>query len=123
MDMNLESCPSCGGMLFFASGSFPASSAHHGDKVETECPLCEEQIVIGYVSEYRWVTSPAPEPGGASTSSGGAGNGGSAANANRSNTLNPNNPAHRAAHDNRANQLNPNSRAYRSSRGCRRAAV
>ena len=115
MDMNLESCPSCGGMLFFASGSFPASSARHGDKVETQCAHCEEQILIGWVSEYLLVTSPAPEP--VDTSSGGApGPGGNSANDNRSNTLNPNNPAHRAARDNRANQLNPNSQAYRSSR-------
>ena len=118
MNMNLESCPSCGGMLFFASGSFPASSTHHGDKVETECPHCEEQILIGYVSEYRLVTSPAPDPIDTLTSSeGGPGHGGSSASDDRSNTLNPNNPAHGAARDNRANQLNPNSRAYRSSRG------
>ena len=116
--MNLESCPSCGGMLLFASGSFPASSARHGDKVETECPHCEERILIGYVSEYRLVTSPAPEPVDTSTSSGGGpGHGGSSANDDRSNALNPNNPAHRTARDNRANQRNPNSRAYRSSRG------
>ena len=120
MNMRLESCPSCGGMLVFYGGSFPASSAHHGDKVETECPHCEEQILIGYVSKYRRVTSPAPdpEPIDSSTSSGGGpGHGGNAANDDRSNTMNPNNPAHRAAHDNRANQLNPNSPAYRSSRG------
>ena len=120
MDMNLEPCPSCGGMLFFASGSFPASSANHGDKVETQCPHCEEQILIGWVSEYRLVASPAPdpEPVDTSASSGGApGHGGSSANDDRSNTLNPSNPAHKAASDNRANQLNPNSQAYRSSRG------
>ena len=83
-----------------------------------EGPHCEEQILIGYVSEYRLVTSPAPDPEPIDTSSGGGpGHGGSSANDNRSNTLNPNNPAHRAAHDNRANQLNTNSQAYRSSRG------
>ena len=120
MDMNLNSCPSCGGMLYFASGSFPASSGKHGDKVETECPHCEEQILIGWVSEYRLLTPPAPDPEPVDTSAssgGGPGHGGSSANDDRSNTLNPNNPAHRAAQDNRANQLNPNSQAYRSSRG------
>ena len=120
MNMRLESCPSCGGMPFFALESFPASAARHGDKVETECPHCEEQILVGYVSEYRLVTSrvPAPPPSDRSTSSGGGlGHGGNAANDNRSNTLNPNNAAHGAARTNRANQLNPNSRAYRSSRG------
>lgn len=34
----------------------------------------------------------------------------------RANTMNPNNPAFRAAASNRSNQMNPNSRAYRSSR-------
>jgi len=120
MNMRLESCPSCGGMLVLYGGSFPASSAHHGDKVETECPHCEQQILIGFVSEYRLVTSPAPgpEPIDTSTSSGGGpAHGGNSANDNRSKTLNPNNAAHGAARDNRANQLNPKSRAYRSSRG------
>lgn len=118
MSMRLESCPSCGGMLLFAFGSLPIGSANHGDKFETKCAHCEEQFLIGYVSEYRLVTSPAPDPVDTSTSSGGGpGDGGNAANDNRSNTLNPNNPAHRAALDNRASQLNPNSRAYRSSRG------
>ncbi len=120
MNMSLESCPSCGGVLLFQWGSLPANSAKHGDKFETECPHCEEQILIGYVSEYTRVTSraPNPEPSGTSASSGGRpGHGGSSANDNRSNTLNPNNPAHRAAGNNRAGQLNPNSRAYRSSRG------
>ena len=40
-------------------------------------------------------------------------------NDQRSNTLNPNNPAHRSAANNRSNQMNPNSPAYRSSRGRR----
>lgn len=38
-------------------------------------------------------------------------------NDQRSNALNPNNPASKAAADNRGNQLNPNSDAYRASRG------
>ena len=117
--MRLESCPSCGGKVLFQWGSLPANSAQHGDKFETECPHCDEQILIGYVSEYRRVTSPAPnpEPVDTSTSSGGwPGGGGSSGNDDRSNSLNPNNPAHKAARDNRANQLDPNSRAYRSSR-------
>ena len=120
MNRNLESCPSCGGVLLFQWGSLPANSANHGDKFETECPHCEEKILIGYVTEYERVTSPDPHPGPIDTSSssgGGPGHGGSAANDDRSNTLNPNNPAHRAGQDNRANQLNPNSQAYRSSRG------
>ena len=42
---------------------------------------------------------------------------GSASNDQRSNTLNPNNPASTAAASNRNNQMNPNKSAYRSSRG------
>jgi hypothetical protein len=38
-------------------------------------------------------------------------------NDQRSNTLNPNNPAHQSANNNRSNQLNPNNPAYKSSRG------
>jgi hypothetical protein len=38
-------------------------------------------------------------------------------NDDRSDSLNPNNPAHDASQDNRANQLNPNNPAYRSSHG------
>ena len=38
-------------------------------------------------------------------------------NDNRSVTMNPNNPAFRAAADNRSNQMNPNNPAYRSPRG------
>ena len=37
-------------------------------------------------------------------------------NANRSNALNPNNPAHRATASNRSNQMNPNNPAYRTSK-------
>ena len=40
-------------------------------------------------------------------------------NDQRSNTINPNNPAHRAAANNRSNQMNPNSPAYRASKGRR----
>jgi hypothetical protein len=38
-------------------------------------------------------------------------------NDQRSNVMNPNNPAHRAAANNRSNQMNPNNPGYRSSRG------
>lgn len=116
MNQRLESCPSCGGKLLFALGSLPTGAAHQGDKFETDCPHCEEQILIGYVSEYRRVTSPVPEPKETSASSGGgSGHMANPANDDRSNALNPNNPAHGAARDNRANQLNPNNRAFRSS--------
>lgn len=38
-------------------------------------------------------------------------------NDERSDSMNPNNPAHQAAMDNRSNQMNPNNPAYGSSRG------
>ena len=38
-------------------------------------------------------------------------------NDQRSNTLNPNNPAHRSANDNRSRQLNPRDEQYEKSRG------
>jgi len=40
-----------------------------------------------------------------------------AGNAQRSNQINPNNPAFTAAQNNRANQLNPNNSAHQKSRG------
>ena len=114
MSMRLESCPSCGGKVLFYLGSPPAGQAHQADRFERECRHCGEKVRLG--SNDRRVTSSAPDP--VDTSSGGGpGQGGSPANDDRSNTLNPNNPAHRAARDNRSNQLNPNSQAYRSSRG------
>ena len=41
----------------------------------------------------------------------------------RSNTKNPNNPAHKEAMDNRSNQLNPNNPAYHESRGAKAGSV
>ena len=115
MSMRLESCPSCGGKVLFYLGPPPTSQAHQRDRFENECRHCREKVRLG--SNIRRVTSPAPEPVDTSSAGGRPGHGGSSANDDRSNTLNPNNPAHRAAQNNRANQLNPNSQAYRSSRG------
>ena len=42
----------------------------------------------------------------------GTGGGEGTPHAHRSNTLNPNNPAFKAAADNRSNQLNPNNPIY-----------
>jgi hypothetical protein len=43
--------------------------------------------------------------------------GGRTSNDDRSDSLNPNNPAHDAAIDNRSNQMNPNNPSYDSSKG------
>jgi len=48
---------------------------------------------------------------------GGGGRDGPSPNDQRSDTMNPNNPASQAAADNRSNQMNPNNPAYHSSRG------
>lgn len=45
------------------------------------------------------------------------GRGGPSPNDQRSDVMNPSNPAHQAAADNRSNQMNPNNPAYHSSRG------
>lgn len=47
---------------------------------------------------------------------GGKGGGSKQAANNRSNSMNPNNPAHHASANNRSNQGNPNNPAYHSSR-------
>ena len=44
------------------------------------------------------------------------GEGGHSSNDDRSDSMNPNNPAHQAAMDNRNDQMNPNNPAYHSSR-------
>ena len=41
----------------------------------------------------------------------------SSRNNQRSNSMNPNNPAYKASRDNRSNQLNPNNTSYHSLRG------
>ena len=116
MSMKLESCPSCGGKVLFYLGPPPKGQADRGDRFENECRRCGTKVRLS--PNNSGVTSPVSEPGDTSASSGGGpGLRGNTANDDRSNTLNPNNSAQKAAQDNRANQLNPNSQAYRSSRG------
>ena len=45
------------------------------------------------------------------------GHGGRSSNDDRSDSMNPNNPAYHASEENRGDQLNPDHRAYRESRG------
>ena len=133
-------CPTCEGITLANLGSMPINNARSGDKFEVTCPHCSETIQIGYVYEFRKVreevdevspqpsTNPSggsdeqeeaePEPT-AETSGGGGGLASSSpttSNDQRSDVMNPNNPASQAAGDNRSNQMNPNSQAYRSSR-------
>ena len=115
-------CPACQEILLVNLDGFPLSQG--GNSFNIECPLCGHGFRFGYI----W--KPGPEPPSdeqvAEVTSGATG--GSAIvgatpsspgspNDQRSNTLNPNNPASGAATDNRSNQMNPNNPAYRSSRG------
>ena len=117
-------CPECSGNLLIRDASFPQSSARDGDNYQVSCPLCANHFIVGYISEFKKVepvveTTDAEEvgqPADGSHGSGGLFSSGRSPNDQRSNSMNPNNPAHSAAFDNRSNQMNPNNPAYRSSR-------
>ena len=116
-------CPNCDGAIIANLGNMLADSAHSEDKFKVTCPHCSNNFPLGYVTKYKKieegveVTSAQPS---AETSGGGYGLGRSlsptSSNDQRSNSMNPNNPAFQAANDNRSNQMNPNNAAYRSSR-------
>ena len=135
-------CSSCKGVLFLAL-TLTRASNQDGQRFEVTCPLCAAEFPIGWVTEFRIkpsepssvpstevqkspgdITSLAPPAKGveaetitvAMTEDDDLASGRSP-NDDRSDALNPNNPAHQAAGDNRSNQLNPNNPAYDSSRG------
>ena len=115
-------CPNCDGVSLAHLGSMPTGSAHIGDKFEVTCPHCCENFQISYITEFRKVqeevgeasSRPSLEPSGGGGS--GLGHSPTTSSDQRSNAMNPNNPAFKAGRDNRSNQMNPNSRAFRSSR-------
>jgi hypothetical protein len=117
-------CPECSGNLLLGMGQFPQSSAHDGDNYQVRCPICASEFLIGYISEFKKVEpidqpEDAREDGQPTDDSHGSGGGLStrpSPNDQRSDALNPNNPAHDAVADNHSNQMNPNNPAYRSSR-------
>lgn len=124
-------CPMCDGVLLLPASAIPYSSAHTGDLFEITCPHCSSDFPVGYVSELRKmerqaeppeIESPSNNDQDSDHSSSGDGYSAgrspdpSSSNAQRSNSMNPNNPASKASGDNLSNQLNPNSQAYRSSR-------
>ena len=118
-------------------GNFPLNSAPRNKKLRVKCPLCGNGVSIGYVSEPYEDTvqrqdddvavsgrrSSRSEPNNRLGSARGGGSGardlGRSSNDSRSNSLNPNNSAHRSASNNRSNQMNPNNPSFRSSRGKR----
>ena len=118
-------CPNCDGVSLAQLGGMPTGSAHSGDKFEVTCPHCSENFSIGYITEFKKVvedaTATSSEPSADSSGGGGSelGHAPTPSSDQRSNAMNPNNPAFKAGRDNRSSQLNPNSRAFRSSRGRR----
>jgi len=124
MNMIHMVCPECSGNVLFSVNNFPYSSANDGDNYQVRCPICGSEFPIGYIAEFKKV-EPVAETSDSievqhTMSDGyrfvGRLNPGPSPNDQRSDTLNPNNPAHSAAADNRSNQMNPNNPAYRSSR-------
>ncbi len=117
-------CPNCDGAIIANLGSMLADSAHSEDKFKVTCPHCSNSFPLGYVSKYKRIeedaevtrTEPSDEASG-----GGHGLGRSplptSSNDQRSNSMNPNNPAFQASNDNRSNQMNPNNAAHHSSLG------
>ena len=142
-------CSNCGGAVLVRTGSLPLGDMKSG-VFQFSCPMCGGRFPLGYVTEcadrtrtvqeetqmasrreserQAYLERTAQVAGQKRTSSSGPPSGGQAAssgagqspNDDRSNAMNPNNPAYRAGANNRSNQMNPDSPAYRSSRGGRR---
>ncbi|MCH8064097.1 MAG: hypothetical protein IH861_16535 [Chloroflexi bacterium] len=116
-------CPKCDGLILTYFGGLVTDNVVDGNRVEVTCPHCLDNFLIGFITEFKKIeegaevtsTQPSDEASG-----GGYGLGRSlsptSSNDQRSNSMNPNNPAFQAANDNRSNQMNPNNAAYRSSR-------
>ncbi len=114
-------CPYCDGEILANLGTMLTDD---GDKFKVTCPHCSSSFPLGYVSKYKRIEEEAEvtitQP---SDHASGGGNGldqppsHPTSNDQRSNSMNPNNPAFQAANDNRSNQMNPNNAAYRSCRG------
>ena len=117
-------CPECSGNLLVQTGTLPLGTAHDGDSYQVFCPPCGSEFPIGYIAEFKKV-EPTGETSDSievqHTMSDGYGfvgrsTLGPSPNDQRSNPLNPKIPSHGAAVNNRSNQMNPNNPAYRSSR-------
>ncbi len=141
MNTHLIMCHGCSGSVIINLNSFPLSQSN-SQQLHIKCPLCGGGFYVGYVAEsYEKTVENEPReevavksapPATAATpttpdESGSDSGGGitlpirtNAANDQRSNVMNPNNPANDAAGNNRSNQMNPNNPAYRSSQGGRR---
>ena len=117
-------CPNCDGVILTTLVGSIYGNARDGDRFEQTCPHCSGSFPIGFVSEYKKIEEEA-EVTSTQTSDEASGGGygldrspsPTTSNDQRSDSMNPNNPAFQAASDNRSNQMNPNNAAYRSSRG------
>ena len=126
-------CPACQRTLMVDTVSLNISSKRENQKFGIQCPFCQHVFAFALVAEpYKGPipeeTSDGPVQLGKPAVTGVATRASDTAAFNpatrrnqssiqRSNVLNPNNPAHRAATNNRSNQMNPNNPARRSSRG------
>ena len=148
MNTHLMYCPSCEGPVIVNLGTFPLNSEPRNKTLHLQCPLCEEEVSVGYVSESYDDTirreaesvanaarrpshrnssprtsardsSSSPQPTDHRDEGGGGRGAPRFSNDDRSDSMNPNNPAHQSSGDNRSNQLNPNNSAYHSSRAGR----
>ena len=129
MEPIVVNCPARNGANAVNMNSLPLNSVSEPTPFDADCALCGETFPFGYVPnprltaktagrEVQGSTSDQPVSGGGSGPP--ASNRGPSPNDQRSNSLNPNNSANRAAGTNRSNQLNPNNAAYRASRGGRK---
>jgi len=128
-------CPSCQSVLALPLDNLPINGPPTdrvtgvlNQKYELTCPLCSHQFLFGYIREFRGpLVEPTAEPSRPAQELSPAGSfgdgfvqldkGGLAPNDQRSNVMNPNNPAYPAAQNNRSNQMNPNNPDYGQSRG------
>ena len=124
--INIE-CRSCHGVLVIQLGTWPLYGRDEESLTfEVKCPLCSSEFPVGVVKKVREIKDLEPRlpqqgqlpslPQSGGSFAGGL-NQGASPNDQRSNALNPNNPAYKAGGENRSNQLNPNNPAYHSSRG------
>jgi len=126
MEPIVINCPACSGANEINMNSLPLSSVSEATQFEAKCAMCGTAIPFGYVPNVKVLAesgSGESERVTLNAHSGyGGGDGGHFSHSaspsdQRSNTLNPNNSASRAAGNNHANQMNPNNAAYRASHG------
>ncbi|MBI2847040.1 MAG: hypothetical protein HYX82_04075 [Chloroflexi bacterium] len=126
-------CPACQRTLLVNLGTYSVINDMKNQKFGVQCPFCQHVFAFALVLEsYKGplpentsvvgltavgapvVTSHPVPPSGTGALAHSSQR--DQANNQRSNVMNSNNAAYKAARNNRSNQMNPNSPAYRSSR-------